>query len=74
MIIGQKVKVLRPKGYYATQAGLSAPEYIEGRVIYQNQHFVTIRTKAGYCESVLHWDLKKMEAGEWRSQPERKST
>ena len=73
MIIGQKVKVLRPKGYYATQAGLSAPEYIEGKVVYQNKYFVTIRTKAGYCESILHWDLTRMEAGEWYKH-ERRST
>lgn len=73
MITGQKVKVARPKGYYATQAGLSAPDYIEGKVIYQNQHFVTIRTKAGYCESILHWDIARMEAGEWYKH-ERRST
>ena len=73
MIIGQKVKVLRPKGYNATQPGMSPPDYIEGRVVYQNRYFVTIRTKAGYCESVLHWDLARMEVGECYKH-ERRST
>lgn len=61
MKIGDYIKFERPLKFGATIPGLPPPKYVEGEVIFITDNFFTIRTKGGYCESILFADYERMK-------------
>lgn len=56
MKVGQKVNIKRNKAW------LRCPEILSGVIVYENKHYITVRTTKGYCETILKADFLTGEA------------